>query len=269
MSNFTIGVFDSGMGGLTAVEELGRLLPQADIVYFGDTGHVPYGGRPRDQLLYMARKNIAFLRAKGAQLILAACGTITAVALDTVAAETDIPLFGVAAPAVEQARQITRNRIVGFIATEACVASGFNQALLENAIPGVQVIAQACPPFVPLIEAGIVSDEDPRLRQAIDDSLRGIRASGADTVILGCTHYPIISAAIQAYLGPQVHLISSSASAACALAAHLPAANAVSGSGLHQYYTSGDAALFSATAEKLLGHPLPGPVEAIEPYPLA
>lgn len=271
MSDFTIGVFDSGLGGLTAVQALSELLPHEDIVYFGDTGHMPYGSRSREQLLYMARRNIEFLRSKGAGLILAACGTVTSVALDTVAAETDLPLFGVALPAIERARQLTKNRIIGFIATQACVDSGFNQALIEKTIPGAQVIARACPKFVPLIESGVADSANAQLHDAIDEYLRDIRSAGADTVILGCTHYPIIAAPISEYLGRDVHLISSGGEAAAALARTLPAMGHVSDpgrTGTHTYYTSGDADTFRATAEKLLGRPLSGPVTAIAPYPL-
>jgi glutamate racemase len=269
MSNFTIGVFDSGMGGLTAVTALSGLLPHADIVYFGDTGHMPYGGRSREQLLYMARKNIAFLEAQGAGLILAACGTVTSVALDTVSKETKTPLLGVAQPAAETAKKLTENGVVGFIATQACVDSGFNQALLERAIPGVRVIARACPRFVPLIESGVCTGSSHELRSAIEEYLRDIKAAGADTVILGCTHYPLIAGAIQEYLGENVKLISSSGEAARALAEKLSGRQPEDGTrGRHIYYTSGDGTQFAALAETLLARPLDGPVIQLEPYPL-
>ena len=181
----TIGVFDSGMGGLTAVQELERLLPDADIVYFGDTGHIPYGGRSRSQLMYMARRNIAFLEERGAGIILAACGTVTSTVLDTLAAETATPLFGVARPAAVRAAGLTKNGVIGFIATEACIASGYNQRLISELLPGAEIVSSACPDFVPLIESGVCSWDDARLRSAIERYLSGIKAAGADVVVLG------------------------------------------------------------------------------------
>ena len=262
MLNKTIGVFDSGLGGLTAVEELSRLLPQADIVYFGDTGHLPYGGRSPEQLMFMARKNIAFLEGRGAGLILAACGTVTSVALDTVSAETETPLFGVARPAARTAAALTRNGVIGFLATEACVKSGYNQRVIAEYAPGAKVVAVACPKFVPLIESGVGSGAE--LDAAIDEYLAPIVAAGADTVILGCTHYPIISAEIDRRLGGSARLVSSSGEAARALAASLD--GKIGGSGMRKYFVSGDAALFASTAEKLLGRAPDGEIVSVEPY---
>ncbi len=259
----TIGVFDSGMGGLTAVQELERLLPDADIVYFGDTGHIPYGGRSRSQLMYMARRNIAFLEERGAGIILAACGTVTSTVLDTLAAETATPLFGVARPAAVRAAGLTKNGVIGFIATEACIASGYNQRLISELLPGAEIVSSACPDFVPLIESGVCSWDDARLRSAIERYLSGIKAAGADVVVLGCTHYPIIAGAINEYLEGRAELVSSSGEAARALAAAIPGA---SGSGRREYYTSGDAGVFVSTAEKLLGRAPSGPVVSVEPY---
>jgi len=271
MSDFTIGVFDSGLGGLTAMEALSELLPHADIIYFGDTGHMPYGGRSREQLLYMARKNVEFLENLGCRLILAACGTVTSVALDTVAKETDTPLFGVAVPAIEKAKELTKNKTIGFIATQACVDSGFNQSLLQKAMPDANIIARACPRFVPLIEQGISSGEDNELRGAIEEYLRDIRSAGADCLILGCTHYPIIAEAIAGYMGKDVHLISSGGESAFTLSRMIPAMGHVVDEkhvGKRIYYTSGDAEVFAERAKTLLGHELPGEVIGIEPYPL-
>lgn len=271
MGNFTIGVFDSGMGGLTAIRSLRQLLPHNDIVYFGDTGHMPYGGRSREQLLYMARKNVTFLESLGSKLVLAACGTVTSVALGTVCKETDTPLFGVAIPAAEKAKEITKNKVIGFIATQACVDSGYNQELLERMVPGATVIARACPKFVPLIESGIFSPDNSELMAAIEEYLADIKLAGADCLILGCTHYPLIAEAIGKYLGTKTQLISSSGQAALALAETLKATAPppdTSHRGNTTYYTSGDAEVFSTTAEQLLGHALLGDVIAIAPYTL-
>ena len=162
----TIGVFDSGMGGLTAVQELERLLPDADIVYFGDTGHIPYGGRSRSQLMYMARRNIAFLEERGAGIILAACGTVTSTVLDTLAAETATPLFGVARPAAVRAAGLTKNGVIGFIATEACIASGYNQRLISELLPGAEIVSSACPDGDVSVQRSLLNDVSRLLHEA-------------------------------------------------------------------------------------------------------
>lgn len=269
MKNLTIGVFDSGVGGLTAMQKLTHKLPNTDIIYFGDTGHMPYGAKTREQLIYMARENIKFLEGMGCDFILAACGSVTSVALDIVSEETDTPLFGVAYPAAKKAIDVSKNKKIGFIATQACVDSQFNQNMIMDICPNAKIIARACPKFVPLIEDGISTADSAELMQAIEEYLQEIRKKGADTIILGCTHYPIISEAIKAYLGDKVRQISSSGEAVASLIDQLEESgykcdeNHV---GERRYYTSGDAQVFANLYEKLLNEKPDGEIIAIEPY---
>ena len=154
MDTRPIGVFDSGLGGLTAVRELARIMPEEDLVYFGDTGRVPYGGRSRDILVRYARQDVAFLRTFDPKAIVIACGTVSTTALDVLQEENDIPIFGVGAPAAHAAARETRNGRVGLIGTRASIRSGAYERALNHLRPGVRVTARACPLLVPLVENG-------------------------------------------------------------------------------------------------------------------
>ena len=152
MDTRPIGVFDSGLGGLTALRELARLMPDEDLVYFGDTGRVPYGGRSRDTLVKYARQDAAFLRSFNPKAIVIACGTVSTTALDVLRVENDIPVFGVVEPAAQAAAHVTRNGRVGLIGTRASIRSGAYERTLDALRPGVEVTARACPLLVPLVE---------------------------------------------------------------------------------------------------------------------
>ena len=154
MDNRPIGVFDSGLGGLTAVRELQRLLPGEDIIYFGDTARVPYGGRSRDTLVRYARQDVAFLRTFDLKAIVIACGTVSTTALDVLTEENDIPIWGVVEPAAEAAARSTKNGLVGLIGTQATIRSGAYERRIAAEAPGVRVLSRACPLFVPLVENG-------------------------------------------------------------------------------------------------------------------
>ena len=154
MDSRPIGVFDSGLGGLTTVRELCRLLPGEDIVYFGDTGRVPYGSRSKETIIRYARQDVAFLRTFDLKLIVIACGTVSTTALDILANENPIPVLGVVAPAAAAAAETTQNGRIGLIGTQASIRSGAYEALIRKADPAAQVTAQACPLFVPLVENG-------------------------------------------------------------------------------------------------------------------
>ena len=154
MDTRPIGVFDSGLGGLTAVRELRQLLPSENIIYFGDTARVPYGGRSAEILLKYARQDVRFLRSHDIKAILVACGTVSTTALPQLRQESDIPILGVVEPACRRAAAVTRNRRVGLIATAASVRSGAYQRSLRQLDPDIAVTAKACPLFVPLVENG-------------------------------------------------------------------------------------------------------------------
>ena len=154
MDRRPIGVFDSGLGGLTAVRELARIMPEEDLIYFGDTSRVPYGGRSRDTLVKYARQDAAFLRTFNPKAIVIACGTVSTTALDVLQAENDIPVFGVVEPAARASAHVTRNGKVGLIGTKASIRSGAYERALDVLHPGVDVTAKACPLLVSLVENG-------------------------------------------------------------------------------------------------------------------
>ena len=208
MDRRPIGVFDSGLGGLTAVRELARLMPEEDLVYFGDTGRVPYGGRSRDILIKYARQDTAFLRSFDPKAIVIACGTVSTTALDVLQRENDIPIFGVVEPAVRAAALASRNHRVGLIGTRASIRSGAYERLLARLHPGAEVTARACPLFVPLVENGRFLPGDIVAETVAAEYLAPIQAAGVDTLILGCTHYPLMRKLIGQIMGEQVILVN-------------------------------------------------------------
>lgn len=243
-----IGVFDSGVGGLTAVRCLRRLLPGEDIVFFGDTARVPYGSRSEAEIHRFARENLNYLLTFGVRAVLVACGTISAIALDDLQ-DAGIPVCGVLLPAVDRAAALTRNRRVGVIATPASIGSGSYQRALEA--KGCAVSAAACPRYVTLAEQGRVRRGDPLVEQVTAEYLEPLRDAGVDTLILGCTHFPWFREAIAAYMGEDVALVDCSAAAADSLVPRLGAARR-EGRGRLELRVSGDPAAFTPLAERFL-----------------
>lgn len=201
-----IGVFDSGVGGLTVAREIMRNLPKEDIVYFGDTARVPYGSKSKDNIIRYSRQIIHFLQTKGVKAIVIACNTASALALDTVKDEFDIPIIGVVEPGARAALAVTENKKIGVIGTEATVRSSMYEKIVEGINPEVSVIAKACPLFVPLVEEGFkkhqVTDE------IIDYYLSDLKKSDIDALILGCTHYPLLRSKIREYVGEKITLVN-------------------------------------------------------------
>ena len=214
MDDRPIGVFDSGLGGLTTVRELCRLLPEEDIVYFGDTGRVPYGSRSRETIVKYARQDVAFLRTFDLKTIVIACGTVSTTALDVLAAENPIPVLGVVAPAARAAARATRSGSIGLIGTQASIRSGAYERLIRAENPAARVLAQPCPLFVPLVENGRFRPGDVVIETVAAEYLAPLREAGVDTLVLGCTHYPLLEKVIGAYMGPEVRLINSGAEGA-------------------------------------------------------
>ncbi len=207
MDDRPIGVFDSGLGGLTAVRELCRLMPEEDMVYFGDTGRVPYGGRSREILVRYARQDVAFLRTFHPKAIVVACGTVSTTALDVLQAESDIPIFGVVEPAARAAAACSHSGRVGLIGTKATIRSGAYERALGRINPGIEVIARACPLLVPLVENGRCRPGDPVAETVAAEYLAPLKEAGVDALILGCTHYPLFQEIIGAYMGEDVALV--------------------------------------------------------------
>ncbi len=217
MDSRPIGVFDSGLGGLTAVRTLRQILPEEDLIYFGDTARVPYGGRSRETILRYARQDVRFLRTCGPKAILVACGTVSTTALPELRAENDLPVLGVVEPTCRRAAALTKHGRVGLIATLASVRSGAYEAALAELDPGLRVTAKACPLFVPLVEAGHFRPGDVVIETVAREYLEPLRAEGVDTLILGCTHYPLLEEVVGSVMGPEVALVSAGEEAAFAL----------------------------------------------------
>lgn len=246
-----LGVFDSGLGGLTALWELRRLRPDLDIAYFGDTARVPYGTRSPDMICRWAEGALRFLASKGAEAILVACGTVSSVALPRLAGKFSIPLIGVVEPAALAAHRLSRRRVIGIIGTEATVRSRAFEAALRR-LGGVATVSLACPLFVSLAENGFTDPADPVTRAAAEYYLAPLRDAGIDTLILGCTHFPLLAPHIQRVL-PGVRLVGAGEAAAAALVAAHPRV----GHGELEVYVSDAPAHFAKAAARLLGAPLP------------
>ena len=267
MDTRPIGVFDSGLGGLTALRELARLMPDEDLVYFGDTGRVPYGGRSRDTLVKYARQDAAFLRSFNPKAIVIACGTVSTTALDVLRAENDIPVFGVVEPAAQAAAHVTRNGRVGLIGTRASIRSGAYERTLDALRPGVEVPARACPLLVPLVENGRFRPGDPVVETVVGEYLAPIQAAGVDALILGCTHYPLVKEIIGARMGPEVTLVDVGEQCARWVKKQLELdglRNGRPGAGRQRYYVSDSTEDFSDLASIFLGEDVHGEVEQID-----
>ncbi len=215
-----IGVFDSGLGGLTVVKEIIKELPNEDIVYFGDTGRVPYGTRSVETIKKYARQDEKFLLNQGVKLIVAACGTVSSVAGDT-AKELPVPFFEVVSHASRQAVEKSRNGKIAVIGTSATVKSGQHKAEILKLNPNAEVITVACPLFVPLVEEGWYKGDDIIVLETVKRYLKPIIEFGADTLILGCTHYPVLSEAISIVMGGEAVLINAGTATAKAVAKYL------------------------------------------------
>jgi len=266
MDNRPIGVFDSGLGGLTAVKALRRLLPGEDLIYFGDTARVPYGGRSRETLLKYARQDIAFLRSFDLKAVLIACGTVTSTSLDTLRKENDLPVLGVVEPSCREALAVTKNKKIGMIATLASARSGAYERTLKGLDADVRVVSQPCPLFVPLVENGRFRQGDVVIETVAREYLTPLMEAGVDTLILGCTHYPLLKDIIGEICGPGVTLIDSGAASARALRQQLAAEGQLTDrqQGETRFYVSDRPEDFEKLAAVFLEEPLSRGAERID-----
>ena len=203
-----ICVFDSGLGGLTAVRSLRQILPEETLIYFGDTARVPYGGRSKETILRYARQDVRFLQSFDLKAILIACGTVSTTSLETLQAENNLPIVGVVEPTCRRALSVTESGKIGLIATLASVRSGAYEATLQRLDPSVEVFSKSCPLFVPLAENGRVRRGDIVIETVAREYLEPLKETGIDTLILGCTHYPLLTDIIGDIMGPGVALVS-------------------------------------------------------------
>ncbi len=214
MNNDAIGVFDSGIGGLTCVSELKKLMPNENIIYFGDTARVPYGTRSKETIKEYAAQDMAFFKQFNVKMIIAACGTVSSVVGLNKNLTGDTPFTGVLLPSAQAACGATRNGKIGVIGTSATIKTGAYGKAIRSIKPDVSVIGNSCPLLVPIVENGFADKNNKIAKLAVEHYLKPIKDENVDTLILGCTHYPILSEIIAEYMGENVKLISSGAEAA-------------------------------------------------------
>lgn len=207
MDNRPIGVFDSGLGGLTVVKELHRLLPNENIVYFGDTGRVPYGTRSKETIIKYAQQDISFLLSHNVKMIIAACGTVSSTLPAAISDAIGVPYLAVVLPAAQAACAMTQNERVGVIATTASIRSNAYGKAIRNIRPETHVFGNGCPLLVPLVEAGLIQKDNEITRLTVKMYLEPLMRENIDTLILGCTHYPLIYDIINEVLDYKVTLI--------------------------------------------------------------
>jgi glutamate racemase len=254
-----IGVFDSGMGGLTVLHECLVTMPHEDFVYLGDAARLPYGPRPLDEIRGFALEIAGYLEAQGVKLILVACNAATSAALPELQERIGVPVIGVIAPEAHAAVQATRTRRIGLMATEATVAAGRYAELVHALDAGVELFPVACPRLVPLIES-----EQPfgaETTEAVRAYAAPLKEAGADTVILGCTHYPLIRPIFERVFGRDVTLVFSAEETAREVAETLERkriANDGRREGRYRFLTTGDTGLFRRLGERFLQLPLDG-----------
>ncbi len=201
-----VGVFDSGVGGLTVAREIMRQLPQERIIYFGDTARVPYGSKSKETIIRYSRQIIRFLESKGVKAIVVACNTASAFALEEIRPEMKMPIIGVVKPGAKVAAEMTQNGRIGVIGTEGTVGSRIYTQMIHNHNPDAIVLGKACPLFVPLVEEGWL--KDPVTVQVAKRYLVYFQESDIDTLILGCTHYPLLRSMIAEIMGENVNLVN-------------------------------------------------------------
>ena len=207
IKNAPIGVFDSGIGGLTVAKELIKTLRGEDIIYLGDTARVPYGTKSGRTVIAYSRSNTEFLISKGIKLLVVACNTASSVSIPSLRAEFDIPVLGVIEPGAKKAVEVTNKNKIGVIGTPSTINSGAYTKAIENLNPDIEVISEACPLFVPLADEGWVEGEV--VERIAQEYLNPIKDTGIDVLVLGCTHYPLLKNTIQKIVGDEITLVDS------------------------------------------------------------
>ncbi len=258
-----IGVFDSGVGGLTVVAEFRRRMPHRDVLYFGDTARVPYGNKSPETVRRYSLEIGRFLEKRGISSLVVACNTSSAVALEALEAELSVPVMGMIEPGARAAAATTRSGRIGLVGTRGTVASGAYERAIHAVAPRVQVFSQACPLFVPLVEEGWC--DGPVAVEVAHRYLDGLLARDVDTLILGCTHYPVLVPVLAQVAGPDVTLLSSAKAAVDALEESLgPAGPEARGAiGTLSCFVTDAGTHFTEIGWRILGEPI-GTLTAIE-----
>lgn len=256
--NSPIGVFDSGVGGLTVAREIMRQLPNESIVYFGDTARVPYGNKSAETIITYSRQITHFLLKQDVKAIVIACNTASALALETIKKEISIPIIGVVKPGAKTAHLTTKNNNIGIIGTEGTINSDVYTTYLKNLNPDINVYKKACPLFVPLVEEGML--DDPITEEMIRRYTKDLLNLNIDTLVLGCTHYPLLRSTISRILGNKISLVNPAYETAVALQEKLSKHNILStnNEAHHTFYVSDGAEKFKNFANTIL------PCEVVE-----
>ncbi len=266
MDNRSIGVFDSGIGGLTTVSELRRIMPNENIVYFGDTGRVPYGTRSNETIQKYAKQDINFLLSKDVKMIITACGTVSSVIEEDFVNSLNVEYTGIPIPAANVAAKSTKSGKIGVIATPATIRSGSFEKALNQINKDFQVYTNACPLFVPLVESGFTNEDNEVTILVAKQYLTSLKQAGIDTLIMGCTHYPIIKNILQNVMGNDVCLIDAGQEAARYAKNLLTNKNMLNQTELTSkcdYYISDTVEHFISSAKVIINEPIEGHVEKI------
>lgn len=261
-----IGVFDSGLGGLTTVKKLSEYMPGEDIIYLGDTGRVPYGSRGKETIIRYAGQDAAFLAGFDIKAMVIACNTVCSVAYDTLASTYDIPVYEVVSAPAKTAVSATKNGKIGIIGTAATIRSRAYEIAINKEAPQMKIISEPCPLFVPLVEAGRTDATDIAALTIAKDYLKPLQDENIDTLILGCTHYPLLADVISKVIGDGVTLIDSGVETAKMVARDLGMLDKISSNklkGTIKYFVTDSIDGFSMLASKILESEVSGMVEQV------
>ena len=248
-----IGVFDSGIGGLTVLKALVDLMPGEDFIYLGDTARLPYGTKSAEVIVRYSKENTKFLLAKGIKMLVVACNTSSAVALEEIARDTIVPVAGVIEPGARAAVRASRNGKIGVIGTEATIASGAYTHAIQHLRPRAEIYTRACPLLVPLVEEGWTDNEI--AGRTVAYYLESLKASGIDTLLLGCTHYPLLHGLFERVLGNGVRIVDSATATAAAVRERLSALGLVhrGGRGAQSFFVTETPERFVRVGRRFLG----------------
>lgn len=253
-----IGVFDSGVGGLTVAKEIMQQIPNERIIYFGDTARVPYGSKSKTTITKFTKQITRFLMTQNVKALVIACNTMSAYAIDEVEKDVDLPVIGVVKPGAREAVRQTKNKRIGVIATEGTIGSGMYERFITNIDPNVSVLGKACPLFCPLVEEGML--DDPVTDEVAKRYLKDLMDKNIDTLIMGCTHYPLLAPALKKLVGDRVRLVNPAYETARELKQMLERENMLNDRSEdsrqdHEFYVSDLADKFRQFAANILGDP--------------
>ncbi|MGQ9817946.1 MAG: glutamate racemase [bacterium] len=255
MNTFPIGIFDSGIGGLTVVKEIRKILPQEDIIYLGDTARLPYGTKSFDSIVQFSRENTKFLLDRHVKCVIIACYSSTSVALEILQKEFSVPIIGVIKPGAKKAKELTKNNKIGVIGTSLTIQSGSYEKAFKELNANVEILGKPCPLFVPLVEEGLI--DHPATEMIARMYLEPLKQEGIDTLLLGCTHYPLLLNIIRKILG-DINYVDASQELSWELASFLNQSNLLNyeGKGSITIYLTDFSINFKEIGERFLGEPM-------------